>query len=54
MDGVINGKQPMSWSANIDLLDEVTPEMWESVKPVLRKDGLPVGIIIYGTAGKNG
>ena len=48
----LNGKRPdMHESFYHDPLDEISLEMWESVKPVLKKDGLPLGIIVYGTGG---
>jgi len=46
------GSPDMHESFYHDPLDGISLEMWESVKPVLKKDGLPVGIIIYGTHGK--
>ena len=49
----LNGGPPdMHESFYHDPLDEISLEMWEAVKPVLKKDGLPLGIIVYGTPGK--
>ena len=49
----LNGKQPdMQELYCHDPLDGISLEMWECVKPVLKKDGLPLGIIIFGTSGK--
>ena len=45
----LNGKSPDMRELYYDSLYGVTPEMWESVKPVLKKDGLLIGIMIYGT-----
>ena len=48
----LNGKQPdMHESFYYDPLDGISLKMWECVEPVLKKDGLPLGIIIFGTGG---
>ena len=43
----LKGKQPSVPEEYYDGLYGTTLEMWESVKPVLKKDGRPIGIIIY-------
>jgi len=47
----LNGKQPDMQDIYHDPLDGISLKMWECVKPVLKKDGLPLGIIIFGTGG---
>ncbi len=45
----LNSKQPFVPEEYYDELYGIIPEMWECAKPVLIKDGLPVGIIVFGT-----